>query len=144
MRHTNHTHHTRLLRAAFATMATVLLFLTVAGVFFPVVPLAREGVPTAAGLSPDQSGSVVIPAGDASLPVALTGVNARAAVLMEAGSGNVIFGQNEDARLPMASTTKIMTALVALDALPLDTPVKITAHPWGWRDPPSILRRGRC
>ena len=133
MRNANYTHHTRLLRAAFATVATVLLFLTVAGVFFPVVVLsAKEGDGGASpssvgGLTPDRSGTVIVPAGDASLPVALTGVNARAALLMEAGSGNVIFGQNENAPLPMASTTKIMTALVALEALPLDTPVKITA-----------------
>ena len=133
MRNANYTHHTRLLRAAFATVATVLLFFTVAGVFFPVVVLsAKEGDGGASpssvgGLTPDRSGTVIVPAGDASLPVALTGVNARAALLMEAGSGNVIFGQNENAPLPMASTTKIMTALVALEALPLDTPVKITA-----------------
>lgn len=134
MRKAYYTHHTRLLRAAFATMATVLLFLTAAGVFFPVVGLsAKEGGPSIPvdRLTPDQSGSVVVPAGDASLPVALTGVNARGAVLMEAESGNVIFGQNENARLPMASTTKIMTALVALEALPLDTPVKITAESVG-------------
>ena len=142
MRHTNHTHHTRLLRAAFATVATVLLFLTVAGVFFPVVSLARDGVPTAAGLSPDRSGSVVIPAGDASLPAAFTGVNARAALLMEAETGEVIFGQNEDARLPMASTTKIMTALVALEALPPDTPVKITAASVGVEGSSIYLAEG--
>ena len=130
MRNPYYTHHTRLLRAAFVLSATVLLFLTVAGVFFPVVGLSAKAgelsIPVDR-LTPDQSGSVVIPAGDASLPVAFTGVNARAAVLLEAGSGEVIFGQNENARLPMASTTKIMTALVALEALPLDTSVKITA-----------------
>jgi D-alanyl-D-alanine carboxypeptidase len=135
MRNADYTHHTRLLRAAFATVATVLLFLTVAGVFFPVVGLSAKediGLPAPVGsLTPDRSGTVVVPAGDASLPVALTGVNACGAVLIEAVSGEVIFGQNENARLPMASTTKIMTALVALEALPLDTPVKITAESVG-------------
>ena len=135
MRKAYYTHHTRLLRAAFATMATVLLFLTAAGVFFPVVGLFAmevDGRPASVRrLPPERSGDVVIPAGDASLPVALTGVNARGAVLMEAESGDVIFGQNENARLPMASTTKIMTALVALEALPLDTPVKITSESVG-------------
>ena len=145
MRNPYYTHHTRLLRAAFVLSATVLLFLTVAGVFFPVVGLSAK----AGGLSipvdrltPDQSGAVVVPAGDASLPVAFTGVNARAAVLLEAGSGEVIFGQNENARLPMASTTKIMTALVALEALPLDTSVKITAASVGVEGSSVYLAEG--
>lgn len=42
-------------------------------------------------------------------------VSARAAILMEETSGQVLFEKNADARLPMASTTKIMTALVALE-----------------------------
>ena len=41
-------------------------------------------------------------------PVAFTGTSAKAAVLMEADSGELIFSQNENARLPMASTTKIV------------------------------------
>ena len=75
--------------------------------------------------TPAMSGSEVLPAGEASLPIALTGVSARGAVLMEADSGQVIFGQNQHAKLPMASTTKIMTALVALESLPLDTRITI-------------------
>ncbi|MBE6529346.1 MAG: D-alanyl-D-alanine carboxypeptidase [Ruminococcaceae bacterium] len=43
------------------------------------------------------------------------GVSARAAVLMEETTGTILFAKNADARLPMASTTKIMTALVALE-----------------------------
>lgn len=42
-------------------------------------------------------------------------VSAKSAILIEAGSGEVIFSKNPDERLPMASTTKIMTALVALE-----------------------------
>ena len=77
------------------------------------------------------SGDICVPAGDASLPVALTGVSARGAVLMEAESGDVVFGQNENARLPMASTTKIMTALVALEHLPLSTVVTVSGEAVG-------------
>ncbi|MEG2372721.1 MAG: D-alanyl-D-alanine carboxypeptidase, partial [Hydrogenoanaerobacterium sp.] len=36
-------------------------------------------------------------------------VNAKAAVLIEAASGRVIAEKNANERLPMASTTKIMT-----------------------------------
>lgn len=47
-------------------------------------------------------------------------VNAEGAVLMEAQSGRVLFEQNADERLPMASTTKIMTAMLALEQENLD------------------------
>ena len=114
-----------LTRAACVVLASVLLFLTAVG----ISPVAAEA--EAQRWVSCMSGEVCLPAGDASLPVALTGVSARGAVLMEVESGDVIFGQNENARLPMASTTKIMTALVALEQLPLDTVVKITAESVG-------------
>ena len=40
---------------------------------------------------------------------------AQAAVLMDADSGRVLYGQNEKDILPMASTTKIMTCILALE-----------------------------
>ena len=40
-------------------------------------------------------------------------VSARSAVLYEPTTDSVIYSKNADARLPMASTTKIMTALIA-------------------------------
>ncbi|MGN0330643.1 MAG: D-alanyl-D-alanine carboxypeptidase family protein [Kineothrix sp.] len=40
---------------------------------------------------------------------------ARSAVLMDADSGRVLFGKNEGERMPMASTTKIMTCILALE-----------------------------
>ncbi|MCD8105762.1 MAG: D-alanyl-D-alanine carboxypeptidase [Lachnospiraceae bacterium] len=42
---------------------------------------------------------------------------ARCAVLMDGGSGRVLYDQNGDVPLPMASTTKIMTCILALEAL---------------------------
>lgn len=42
-------------------------------------------------------------------------VDAKAAVLIEADTGRVLYAQNADEMLPMASTTKIMTALIALE-----------------------------
>ena len=46
--------------------------------------------------------------------------SARAAVVIDADTGETLFEQNADSRLPMASTTKIMTALVALGEGDLD------------------------
>ena len=40
---------------------------------------------------------------------------ARSAVLMDAETGRILFGKNKDAQMPMASTTKIMTCILALE-----------------------------
>ncbi len=50
-------------------------------------------------------------------------VAAKGAVLIDADSGRVLFAQNADQRLPMASTTKVMTTLLALENASLDEPV---------------------
>ena len=53
-------------------------------------------------------------------------VTAKAYALMEAGSGRLLLGKNEHDRLPMASTTKIMTALLLIEAgEDLDTLVSV-------------------
>ena len=52
-------------------------------------------------------------------------VSADACVLMEAGTGEVLLEKNADAQMLIASTTKIMTALVVLDHENLDEEVTI-------------------
>lgn len=54
------------------------------------------------------------------------GVSARAAILIEAETGRVLFEKNADQHLPMASTTKIMTALLTLESGDLDRVVTVT------------------
>ena len=44
------------------------------------------------------------------------GITAKAWALIEAGSGRLLLGENERERRPMASTTKIMTALLVLES----------------------------
>ncbi|HEY7603533.1 MAG TPA: D-alanyl-D-alanine carboxypeptidase family protein [Gaiellaceae bacterium] len=44
-------------------------------------------------------------------------VTARGAILIDATEGSVLWGKNEHRRLPIASTTKIMTAIVAMERL---------------------------
>ncbi len=51
-------------------------------------------------------------------------LNARAAVLMDADSGRILYGKDADSVYPMASTTKIMTLIVALE---YSEPDQITA-----------------
>ena len=52
-------------------------------------------------------------------------VSAQAAILIEADSGEIVFEKNAHQKLPMASTTKIMTALVALEEGDLSKTVKV-------------------
>ena len=52
-------------------------------------------------------------------------VSAKGAVLLEAQSHDIVFGKSEQVRLPMASTTKIMTALIVLENASLDDIVTI-------------------
>lgn len=53
---------------------------------------------------------------------------AQAAVLMDADSGRVLYGKNEKDVLPMASTTKIMTCILALEYGNLDEIVEASAY----------------
>lgn len=53
---------------------------------------------------------------------------AKAALLMDGETGRVLFGKNEEETMPMASTTKIMTCIVALENGNLDDEVTISAY----------------
>ena len=57
----------------------------------------------------------------AALPMRADAVSAKAYILMDAQTGEVIIAKNESTRLPMASTTKIMTTLLTLESGDLDT-----------------------
>lgn len=53
---------------------------------------------------------------------------AKAAVLMDAESGRVLFGKNENEFMPNASTTKILTCILALEEGELDDVVTASSH----------------
>lgn len=53
---------------------------------------------------------------------------AQAAVLMDADSGRVLYGKNEKEVMPMASTTKIMTCILALEYGDPDDVVEVSAY----------------
>jgi D-alanyl-D-alanine carboxypeptidase len=57
--------------------------------------------------------------------------SARAMALLDVESGEFLCTKNASERLPMASTTKIMTALVALERLPLDRVVTVSPEATG-------------
>jgi D-alanyl-D-alanine carboxypeptidase len=58
-------------------------------------------------------------------------VSARSAVLIDAKSGTVLYGKDENTRRGMASTTKIMTALVALENASLTDVITVAPEACG-------------
>ena len=55
-------------------------------------------------------------------------LTAKSAVVIDARKGSILYSKNPHLRLPPASTTKVMTALVALENLPLDKKVAVGAN----------------
>ena len=55
-------------------------------------------------------------------------VSAKACVLMDAQTGQVVYGLNEQEKRPMASTTKIMTTLLTLESGGLDDSFVVDAE----------------
>lgn len=58
-------------------------------------------------------------------PAAPPAITARAAALYDATTGKMLLSTNADSEMPMASTTKIMTAVVALTYGKLDQPITV-------------------
>ncbi len=56
------------------------------------------------------------------------GVSAQSAIVIDADTGEIIYGKNESEKLPMASTTKIMTVLIALEQNSLDEEFVVDAE----------------
>ncbi|MCM1525018.1 MAG: D-alanyl-D-alanine carboxypeptidase [Ruminococcus sp.] len=78
-------------------------------------------------------------------------ISAKAAVLIEAKTGRVVWGKNENTRLPMASTTKIMSALITLESGGLDEEftvdseaVKTEGSSMGLREGDIVSKRDLC
>jgi D-alanyl-D-alanine carboxypeptidase len=68
--------------------------------------------------------------------------SARSAVLMEIQSGDIIYEQNSHEKLPMASTTKIMTAICAIENGELDKKVRISDDVCGIEGSSVYLKSG--
>lgn len=68
--------------------------------------------------------------------------DAAAAVVIEAETGRVLYAMNETQRLPMASTTKIMTALLALENASLDDIVTAGENAFGVPGTSIYLQKG--
>lgn len=54
-------------------------------------------------------------------------INSRAAIIYDRSSGSILFGKNENEQRKMASTTKIMTAIIVLENANLDDIVTVSS-----------------
>ena len=69
-------------------------------------------------------------------------ISARSAALYEPETKSFLYSKNADARLPMASTTKIMTALVAIERENLDKEIVIDERAVGVEGSSAYLKAG--
>lgn len=76
-----------------------------------------------------------------SSPLTVT-VSARSAILIDADNCRILYEKNPYERLPMASTTKIMTALLVLDLCQPDEIVTVTPETVGIEGSSVYLRAG--
>lgn len=71
-------------------------------------------------------------------------IQAKGAVLIERTSGRILYEQNANERLPMASTTKIMTALLAIENSSMDETVVASSRASGVPGTSIYLREGEA
>lgn len=69
-------------------------------------------------------------------------LSAASAILIDANSGKILFEKNADAIRPMASTTKIMTALVALSLADPEQEICVTVGAVGIEGSSAYLKEG--
>jgi len=70
-------------------------------------------------------------------------VTAASAVLIESVTGTVLYGKNENVRMHPASTTKIMTAILAIELGDMDSEVVVSANAAGVPGSSLWLRKGQ-
>jgi len=69
-------------------------------------------------------------------------VTAKAAIVVDMETGTVLYSRNAHDQLEMASTTKMMTAILVLESMPLDEEVKVPAAAVGTAGSSLGLKRG--
>lgn len=69
-------------------------------------------------------------------------VSAQSAVLLNGNTGQILYEKNAYAQKPIASLTKIMTAIVAIEAADLDAPVTISQEAAGQEPSACPLQAG--
>ena len=108
--------HTSYIKKAVISLTAVLLCLSVLVCCAKIEHISLYTLPNTA-----------LPVLELSGGIDKSEISAKSAILIEASSGQCIWEKNSNQKLPMASTTKIMTAIVALDSG--DIKRKVTVSP---------------
>lgn len=102
----------------FRTLAIVVLLILLVTVFEKT-----ESRPLAYNLKKNRA--TISVSGDVFKNISL---EAKAAYVFDARTGAVLYAQNENVPLPLASLSKLMTVLVALDSMPTSSVISIAAR----------------
>ncbi|MBB5938450.1 D-alanyl-D-alanine carboxypeptidase family protein [Streptomyces zagrosensis] len=70
--------------------------------------------------------AIVVPTSSAQAATGPSGITAKGAYLLDSGANKQLWAKGADTKLQMASTTKIMTAVVVLDTKKVDLNKKVT------------------
>ena len=76
------------------------------------------------------------------IPISASAISAKSAILIDADSGRVLYEHNSYEKLPMASTTKIMTGLLSCESGKLNDSVKVSAFASGTEGSSLWLKLG--
>ncbi|WKB37104.1 D-alanyl-D-alanine carboxypeptidase family protein [Terrilactibacillus sp. S3-3] len=69
-------------------------------------------------------------------------VSARAAVLMDQSSGRVLFENNSHQKMPIASITKVMTTILAIESGKMNRTFKVSGQAFGKEGSSIYLKKG--
>lgn len=114
--------------SVFSFLIALILFLSFAPVFAP------RAKPSLSAVTPTIKSSGFIENE--------INISAQKAILMHKDTGFVLYSKNADLKSGMASTTKIMTAIVVLENLPLDKEITITKESVGVEGSSIYLSEG--
>ena len=111
---------------SFLLMAVAGHAVNAAGSYIPDITVEKEEA------SDSVAGSSILNTAareqEASNPAADISLYATAAVLIDADSGRVLYGKNENTPMAMASTTKIMTCIQVLEHASLDDVLTVSSY----------------
>ena len=126
--------------------ACVALLVSVAMLAVALAAVIVLATPSAAlasqPLFSDISQSAVIRAADTGETPTAPKITAKGAILIDMATGTVLYSRNADMQLEMASTTKMMTAILVLESLSLDQKVKVPAAAAGMTGSVLGLKQG--
>ncbi len=114
-----------LLWGTYLVVSTLVMALLLSQIASAATPPAQSTAPAS------RNGTASFPFG------AQPSVAARAAFLFDADTGLILYSKDASEKLPQASCTKIMTALIALERLPLDQMITVGADAHALVNPDS-------